>query len=158
MSNLKSKLAAAFIAGATLLISSSAALAASMVPTTTLNVRAGPSTHFQVVDQLHRNEQVNVQSCTQGWCYISHRGPDGWVSARYLRKAGHSYSAQQHQSTRHQRPRHQSTRYHNQRPQQQQQTWGGHSRPHTSYRQHPNRHHNVPNTQFHWRFGLYHGQ
>lgn len=50
-----------------------------------VNVRSGPGTSYRVVDRLARGENVNVQRCrSSGWCYITHPGPDGWVSARYL--------------------------------------------------------------------------
>lgn len=50
-----------------------------------VNVRSGPGTSYRVVDQLFRGEDVNVRRCSSnGWCYITHPGPDGWVSARYL--------------------------------------------------------------------------
>lgn len=53
--------------------------------TVSLNVRSGPSTGYGVVDTLYAGEDVDVRECrSNGWCYITHSGPDGWVSARYL--------------------------------------------------------------------------
>lgn len=52
--------------------------------TVALNVRSGPSTGYGVVDVLYQGEPVNVSSCSAGWCAISHNGPDGYVSGRYL--------------------------------------------------------------------------
>lgn len=52
-----------------------------------LNIRTGPGTDFRVVDVLSRGEHVEVHDCHRGWCRISHHGPDGWVSARYLSNA-----------------------------------------------------------------------
>ncbi len=52
--------------------------------TVALNVRSGPSTGYGVVDVLYQGETVNVSSCSGGWCYITHNGPDGYVSGRYL--------------------------------------------------------------------------
>lgn len=50
-----------------------------------VNVRSGPGTSYRVVDRLFRGEDVNVKRCrSNGWCYITHPGPDGWVSARLL--------------------------------------------------------------------------
>jgi len=50
-----------------------------------VNVRSGPGTSYRVVDRLQRGEDVNVTRCrSNGWCYITHPGPDGWVSAKYL--------------------------------------------------------------------------
>lgn len=55
-----------------------------------VNVRTGPDTTFTVVDRLDRNERVEVAQCTDDrrWCYVSHDGPDGWVSADFLRTPG----------------------------------------------------------------------
>jgi len=50
-----------------------------------VNVRSGPGTSYRVVDRLARGENVNVQRCrSSGWCYITHPGPDGWVTARTI--------------------------------------------------------------------------
>ncbi len=51
---------------------------------TTANVRNGPGTYYQIVNQAYRGQTVNVQGCQGGWCYINLRGPDGWVAARFL--------------------------------------------------------------------------
>lgn len=64
-----------------------AAAAASAVSTTALNVRSGPGVGYHTVDVLYRGERVEVDGCRSGWCRITHRGPDGWVSARYLANA-----------------------------------------------------------------------
>ena len=72
---------AALVAGVTLASGAFAAEASRYV-----NVRSGPSTSYRIVDALQRGEHVNVRKCrSNGWCYITHPGPDGWVSARYLR-------------------------------------------------------------------------
>ena len=56
------------------------------------NVRSGPGAGYQVVDTLASGENVTVTECaTNGWCMISHSGPDGWVSANYL--TGGAYEA-----------------------------------------------------------------
>ena len=52
--------------------------------TTALNVRTGPGTGYTIVDALYSGEVVEVTGCQNGWCSISHSGPDGWVSANYL--------------------------------------------------------------------------
>lgn len=74
---------AVLLAGALTLSSAAAAMAAQS--TVALHVRSGPSTGYGVVDTLYAGESVNVQECaSNGWCRITHSGPDGWVSARYL--------------------------------------------------------------------------
>ncbi|HUV32535.1 MAG TPA: SH3 domain-containing protein [Devosiaceae bacterium] len=65
-----------------------AAAASAAQAVTALNVRAQPGVGNPVVDVLYAGEQVNVRQCTSipsTWCYITHTGPDGWVSAAYLR-------------------------------------------------------------------------
>lgn len=64
---------------------SGVAKAEDAIATTSLNVRSGPGTSFSVVDVLAANERVTMSECqASGWCYITHDGPDGWVSASYL--------------------------------------------------------------------------
>lgn len=65
-----------------------AAMAFPATSKTALNVRSGPSTGYRVVDALYSGERVNVERCTnsRSWCYVTHNGPDGWVSAKYLKR------------------------------------------------------------------------
>jgi len=79
---LHNKIAAAVTAAAAMFIVGPAAAAQS---TTALNVRSGPSTGYSVVDTLYAGEHVDVDHClSNGWCQITHSGPDGWVSQHYL--------------------------------------------------------------------------
>lgn len=62
--------------------------------TASVNVRTGPGTQYRVVDTLYPGETVNIETCrSNGWCQISHSGPDGWVSARYLSNDGRDYGS-----------------------------------------------------------------
>ncbi len=64
------------------------AAAEDAVATTFLNVRSGPGTGFSVVDVLNPGEVVDMTECqASGWCFVTHDGPDGWVSARFLTAA-----------------------------------------------------------------------
>ncbi len=75
----------ALLAVLALPLSAVAALATEASATTALNVRSGPSTAYSVVDTLTPGEVVDVTECqANGWCYINHPGPDGWVSSSYL--------------------------------------------------------------------------
>jgi uncharacterized protein YraI len=66
-----------------------AAHAAPANATSSLNVRSGPSTGYGVVDVLRPGERVDVRECrSNGWCFIVHDGPDGWVSSNYLTGIG----------------------------------------------------------------------
>jgi uncharacterized protein YraI len=72
----------------------SLAAAQDAIVTTDLNMRAGPSTSFPVVDVLPESSPVDVHGCVDGysWCDVSSRGNRGWVSANYLSYvAGGSY-------------------------------------------------------------------
>ncbi|MCF4099035.1 SH3 domain-containing protein [Maritalea mediterranea] len=76
------------LAGMAMFTSAASAFPASSK--TALNVRSGPGTEYRVVDALYAGERVNVERCTnsRSWCYITHTGPDGWVSAKYLQRHG----------------------------------------------------------------------
>lgn len=78
------------IAGLTLMFGATAAMAAPAVATGAVNVRTGPSTSYRVVDTLRRGERVDIRRCRGGWCFITHRGPDGWVSGNYLARRGYN--------------------------------------------------------------------
>lgn len=83
------KLAVGALTVAALVGSAGAAFAAPAQSTTTLNIRSGPGTGYNVVDVLFSGEVVDVTECAaNNWCYIEHDGPDGWVSASYLAPAG----------------------------------------------------------------------
>ncbi len=67
------------------LVFSTAAMAASAQVTTALNVRAGPGTSFPIIGAFSARQVIEVDECLpSGWCYVTHRGLDGWVSGRYL--------------------------------------------------------------------------
>ncbi|HEV7292320.1 MAG TPA: SH3 domain-containing protein [Devosia sp.] len=88
---IKKNVLKAGIAGAIMLASAGIALAAPAAATTNVNVRSGPGTGYGVVDALRRGERVEVTGCRGGWCYVEKRGPDGWVSANYLRASSRGY-------------------------------------------------------------------
>ena len=75
----------AVLATVGLFLFTAAALAYEAAATVALNVRSGPGTSFGVVDTLYAGEPVEVTECaSNGWCYIEHSGPNGWVSSKYL--------------------------------------------------------------------------
>lgn len=59
------------------------AIAEAATATANVNVRSAPRTGA-VVDVLGAGEQVEIDRCSAGWCYVVKSGPDGWVSASYL--------------------------------------------------------------------------
>ncbi len=64
-----------------------AAFAAPAAATGSVNVRSGPATSYARVDTLQPGESVEVEGCRAGWCYVTRPGPDGYVSASYLRRS-----------------------------------------------------------------------
>lgn len=58
------------------------------ITTSNLNVRGGPGTRYPVVDVLLRGEAVRINVCDDGWCWINHKGPSGWVSEAHLERTG----------------------------------------------------------------------
>ena len=74
------------LAGAAALLLGSlffAGAANAAVATGSVNVRAAP-VNGAVVDVLRPGQQVEIDRCTGGWCYVIKSGPDGWVSSNYL--------------------------------------------------------------------------
>ncbi|MET3924683.1 SH3 domain-containing protein [Devosia sp. 2618] len=85
---LRNKLIAGGLAALALIATTAAAMAAPAYATSNVNVRSGPGTGYAAIDTLRRGEQVDVQQCQGSWCYVIKNGPDGWVSANYLDRAG----------------------------------------------------------------------
>lgn len=78
------------VGGAGFLAMTSATLAADAEAKVATNVRSGPGPNYKVVDTLHPGEDVDIRKCTPSgrWCYIEHRGPNGWVYTPLLRPVG----------------------------------------------------------------------
>ncbi|MEQ1901970.1 MAG: SH3 domain-containing protein [Devosia sp.] len=72
-------------ATAVVLLPSAASAATSATATASVAVRERPTTSSDRVDTLYAGESVTVEGCRSGWCYVTHSGPDGFVSASYLR-------------------------------------------------------------------------
>ena len=58
---------------------------------TNVSIHSGPTSHSGVVDTLYAGERVDIRACDEGWCYIKHSGPDGWVPAGALEQQRVSY-------------------------------------------------------------------
>lgn len=63
------------------------AQAAPGMVTGNVNVRTGPGVNYTAVGTVLYGEDVDIAQCKRGWCFISHRGADGWVSQKYLAHA-----------------------------------------------------------------------
>jgi uncharacterized protein YraI len=63
-----------------------AALASPGYVTTSLNLRAGPSTSYPAVVVMHAGDRVEIFGCLSGWswCDIDWHGYRGWAAGRYL--------------------------------------------------------------------------
>ena len=88
---LHKKLLASGLATLAVIATTVAASAAPAIATGNVNVRTGPGTGYPRIDTLYRGQQVDVQYCRGSWCYVEKRGPDGWVSANYLRSGRPSW-------------------------------------------------------------------
>ncbi|EEW24626.1 SH3 domain-containing protein [Rhodobacter ferrooxidans] len=76
------------LSGLGLLASTIAAAAEPAAAITDLNVRSGSGTRFRVLDTLTPGEVVDIRECRRnGWCRITHDGPEGWVASNYLTTA-----------------------------------------------------------------------
>ncbi len=81
-----SRISSIIILAISMIVASASAFAAPATSKVSLNVRTGPGTSYRVIDTLYKGELVEVTECvSNGWCRIEHSGPDGWVSAKYLR-------------------------------------------------------------------------
>jgi uncharacterized protein YraI len=74
------------LVAAVLLATPAAALAAPGMITTSVNLRAGPSVEFPVVNRLPSGVPVEVHGCIRQalWCDVSWERERGWVAAQYL--------------------------------------------------------------------------
>lgn len=90
----KTLLAAAALAGVVVLPAGSALASERAIATTDVNLRAGPSTDYPVVDVLVAGEELRVFGClqTRSWCEVRFRGQRGWISANYIALTGGSYA------------------------------------------------------------------
>ncbi|MBP0616027.1 SH3 domain-containing protein [Jiella mangrovi] len=86
--------AAAVLAGVVALPVASAHASERAIATTNVNLRAGPSTQYPVVDVLVAGEQLRLFGClsTRSWCDVRFRGQRGWISANYIALTGGNYS------------------------------------------------------------------
>ena len=77
-----------FGAASALVLSASAANAVPATAETSLNVRSGPGTEYEVVGTIPDGGTVDVRGCTGGWCRVSFSGGSGYASRNYLAMAG----------------------------------------------------------------------
>jgi uncharacterized protein YraI len=80
---IKKLVTALAVAISSLILATAAAQAQSAIATSSVNVRNAP-VNGAVVDVLSPGQEVEIDRCSGGWCYVLKSGPDGWVSANYL--------------------------------------------------------------------------
>ena len=77
-----------FGAASALVLSAGSATAAPATAATSLNVRSGPGTQFEVIGTIPAGATVDVGGCTGSWCEVNFRGGTGFASGSYLAMAG----------------------------------------------------------------------
>jgi uncharacterized protein YraI len=86
----------AFIIVSGLLAPAAAMAASTAVATTNVNLRAGPSTQYPVVNVVGSGDDVRVYGClsNRSWCDVGYAGQRGWMSSNYLAyvEAGRRYT------------------------------------------------------------------
>ncbi|MEF2554464.1 SH3 domain-containing protein [Aurantimonas sp. A2-1-M11] len=65
---------------------STTVLAATAIATTDVNLRAGPSTRYPVVNVVGNGDDVRVFGCldSRSWCDVGYAGQRGWMSSNFL--------------------------------------------------------------------------
>ena len=53
--------------------------------TTNVFMRSGPGKEHKTLDVLKQGSSAPVEYCDAGWCKVTYKGKDGFVSAKYLR-------------------------------------------------------------------------
>lgn len=80
------KLIGVFAVAAALIAPDAAMAAASAIATADVNLRAGPSTRYPVIDVIGDGHNVRIFGClgNRSWCDVSYAGQRGWMSSNYL--------------------------------------------------------------------------
>ena len=81
---MKTLIASALLAVATLSAGAASATQAWVTPGITLNARSGPSTHYDVLGKFTPCTPVHVVGWHSGWSKVAFNGHYYWVSAKYL--------------------------------------------------------------------------
>lgn len=82
-----------YVALAFLALTASSAWAQNAYPVQNINLRAGPGSHYPVVEILARGEKLDILGCLDEmtWCEIETAdGEFGWVSSYYLQASNRS--------------------------------------------------------------------
>jgi hypothetical protein len=77
-----------FGAASALVLSAGAANAVPATAETSLHVRSGPGTQYEIVGTIPDGGTVDVRGCTGSWCRVAFAGGTGFASRSYLAVAG----------------------------------------------------------------------
>lgn len=77
-----------FGAASALVLSAGAANAVPATAETSLNVRSGPGTQYEVVGTIPAGTTVDAGACSGSWCRVSFSGGTGFASRSYLAMGG----------------------------------------------------------------------
>lgn len=78
----------AFCAGALTVGSAAAAIAAPAYVLTTVNLRAGAGTGYDIIAKIPAGSRVEATNCKDGWCEVSWQGKNGFVIQTALDLSG----------------------------------------------------------------------
>ncbi|RBW70433.1 SH3 domain-containing protein [Bacillus taeanensis] len=68
-----------------------------VVKATSLNVRSGPSTTYNVIGAVKKGEKVSIIAVKEGWYQINFHNKTGWISKDYVESSSnHTDSSQNH--------------------------------------------------------------
>lgn len=69
----------------------SAYISTNKYATTTVNIRASPSTKSKIVGTIYWNDRVKIIKNTKEWCQILYRSRKRWICKRYLKNKKNRY-------------------------------------------------------------------
>jgi hypothetical protein len=58
---------------------------------TTVNLREGPGTTYNILAKIPAGSRISIASCSGQWCQASWEGKDGYVIATSLARSGPGY-------------------------------------------------------------------
>ena len=76
------------VAGLAALMMTGGAFAKTFEAIYTVSIHSRATAASKVVDKLFEGERVKITTCDDKWCFITHDGPDGWVTVASLESLG----------------------------------------------------------------------
>ena len=75
-------------AGALIALSATSAIATPAYVTSTVNLRSGPGTGYEILAKIPGSALVDATSCINGWCEVAWQGRNGFAIATALDMSG----------------------------------------------------------------------